>query len=407
MSMMQLSDEDVALLRWTCELFFVPESPLAFLDAEAREPKDFAGTYAELVKKGVLDDATFRLTDLALNRLAPLTECDARVVLMLPPERGGRARARDFYLLDEIAVEYEEQDQFHTVGPDQDHQELVASLARRFMPRRSGGDYLNLKLTPGEFMVLSVLCHKTRQGTPALSQDALLAEVRPALEEGKASTLSGTRKHAREKALRDAPAMRHRAAAMLAAAAHDPSPMQDVTAKASQPVSGEPTHSLKVRSGGIPRPAPASEDFTDVDRPLPKRPPAPPVEKTDPQDGPDAADLALQGLLTKGAVISTPRGLELRPSVASFANGISERQRHTFVRFDFSDDEWFMRETSFLATDGSLYVLHAEPDTGMLSVVELDGKRLETWLGRAVGPLPPSSPDDAPGKSGKDFMLRA
>ena len=69
MSHLLLTDDEMALLRWTCELFYVPESPIYFIEAQAREPRDFASTYQDLVRKGVLDDSRFRLSDIALNRL--------------------------------------------------------------------------------------------------------------------------------------------------------------------------------------------------------------------------------------------------------------------------------------------------------------------------------------------------
>jgi hypothetical protein len=409
MSMILLSDDDVALLRWTCELFFVSESPLYFLDAEAREPRDFAQTYHDLVKKGVLDEASFRLTDGALNRLAPLTECDARVVLVLPGDRD-RLKTRDFYLQDEIGVEYEEQDQLHAVGQDQDQNELVASLARRFMPRRAAGDYLNLKLEPAEFLALAVLCHHARRGEKVVPMDRVLEELRPGLADGKADRLAQGKRVARDggKTPTDVP---HRAAALLAVAAHDPSPAQDVTARSSQPVArtqdGEVTQVARPRTGSFSRPAPAptSDEAETIVSDLRARR----ARAAAAQAGPDpvVAEKALRGLVDKGVAREAEGGLELRPAVVAFALGTSEKGRHTFVRFDFADDEWFIRETSFLAAEGSLFVVAAEEGTGLLHVVELDGRRLEAWLAKAIGPLPELAPDAAPGKSAKDFLLRA
>jgi hypothetical protein len=123
-----------------------------------------------------------------------------------------------------------------------------------------------------------------------------------------------------------------------------------------------------------------------------------------PQDA-DAAEAALAGLVSKGLVLATAAGIELRPAVRALALGLSERNRHTFVRFDFADDEWFVRETSFLSLEGSLFGLSTDPADGLIQVTELDGRRLETWLNRAVGPMPEG--DDTTGKSAKDMLLRA
>ncbi|MEW5853642.1 MAG: hypothetical protein AB2A00_33005 [Myxococcota bacterium] len=400
MSNLLLSDDEIALLRWTCELFFVPESPVHFIDAEAREPRDFAQTYHELLQKGVLDEASFRLTDAALNRLAPLTECDARVLLLLPGDRD-RLKARDYYLLDEIAVEYEELDQVHSVGSDLDQGELVTTLARRFMPRRAAGDYLNLKLSPSEFMMMAVLCHRVRKGQGPVAVDALVAELRPALSEGRTDGLAGVKKQAREP-LRT-PEVRHRAAALLSVAAHEPSPAKDATARSQHPVAASEAEATLVarRQGSHPL-SPPEDEVTALDAPPPKK--SSTLRKVG--DVTDLAEGALKGLLDKGVALRTDRGVELRPAVAAFAQGVSERSRHTFVRFDYGDDEWLVRETSFLAVEGSLFVVAAE-DGGGLTVMELDGRRLETWLNRAVGPLPEGKDDNAPGRSAKDFLLRA
>jgi hypothetical protein len=117
------------------------------------------------------------------------------------------------------------------------------------------------------------------------------------------------------------------------------------------------------------------------------------------------AEAALAGLVQKGLVLTTQAGIELRPAVRALALGLTERNRHTFVRFDFADDEWFVRETSFLALEGSLFGLTADPADGLIQVTELDGRRLEAWLSRAVGPMPEG--DESTAKSAKDLMLRA
>lgn len=412
MSQLLLSDDDVALLRWTCELFFVPESPLHRIDAEAREPRDFAVTYQELIRKGVLDDATFRLTDSALNRMAPLSECDARVVVSLPGERGAKPRVKDHYLLDEIAVEYEWADGLHGVGPDSDHQELVGGLIKRFAPRKASGDYLNFKLTPQEFMVFCVLAHRARKNQGAVNKDALLSEVRPAITPATVEALGGVRRRVRDGAggLEDA-AVRHRAAQLMAQAAQEPSPAQDVGARNTAAVHEANTAVLRPRTAATARIA-AANAFgpDDADTAVALRNPrrttaaAPRPVAAEAAEGADAAAAALAGLVQKGVALAGPKGVELRPSVHTMAANLAEKQRCSVVRFDFSDDEWFVRETSFLATDGSLFHLGTD-DAGLLWVMELDQRRLETALLRAVGPLPDA--EEMAGKSAKDFLLRA
>jgi hypothetical protein len=176
MSLLVLNEEELALLRFTCDLFFVPESPLVHLDREQREPADYAATYQALVDRGVVDPAGFRITDTALNRLAPVTECDARLV-HLAVTRGEVAR-EDHYLLDEIAVRHEVLGTRHTFGPDVDQQELTETLARRFLPRRALGDHVDVVLSAAELLCLSLLLSAADQADRrALST----AEVKTAL----------------------------------------------------------------------------------------------------------------------------------------------------------------------------------------------------------------------------------
>jgi hypothetical protein len=76
------------------------------------------------------------------------------------------------------------------------------------------------------------------------------------------------------------------------------------------------------------------------------------------------------------------------------------------MRYDYSQDEWFMREMSFLGVEGSLFAVSAD-DEEHLCLVELDARRLQTWLAKAVGPLPETSPEEAAVRSARDLVRRA
>ena len=56
------------------------------------------------------------------------------------------------------------------------------------------------------------------------------------------------------------------------------------------------------------------------------------------------------------------------------------------MRYDFGDDEWLMRESTFLPVDGSLFFIG--PRKGGIALEELDGDRLRVMLQEAVGRLP-------------------
>jgi hypothetical protein len=160
-SLLALTDDEIALLRFTCDLFFVAESPLWAFEAEPREPADYDGSYRALVDRGVVDPHGFRITDDALNRIAPVTECDARII-HLEYDDDGNVTQDDHWLLDEIAVVYEVHEaptggRRHVFGADLDAEALVARLGRRMQPRRAGGDRFDATLTPAEVLAVSLL----------------------------------------------------------------------------------------------------------------------------------------------------------------------------------------------------------------------------------------------------------
>ena len=161
MKTLLLSDDEIALLRFTCDLFFVAESPIYYIDQQSLEPEDFEKSYHSLLNKRVVNPKSFRLTDSALNRLAPLTECDARIIVTR--ERPDQEDdISDYYLLDEIAVSYAESDPGHIIGKDRDHDELLRHFGRQFSPRRSRGDFVDVELQPGEYLVFALLSQQLR-----------------------------------------------------------------------------------------------------------------------------------------------------------------------------------------------------------------------------------------------------
>jgi hypothetical protein len=324
-----LTDDELALLRFTCDLFFVEESPLFFLEANPKDPADYGEAYQSLIDKGIVDPSGFRITDDALNRIAPITECDGRIVYLAQEGVGDGSRLveRDFYLLDEIAVPYQQTEAGHLVGRDLDHDELLDHLARRLLPRRAGGDRLEVTLSPLELVALCRLS----QPLPATG-----------------APLELTRQEARQR-LGDAP----------------PAPALD----------GLTPSRLKVLAGV-------------------KKPPARlgPVAGL---IGDDVWDAALEGLLQRDILVLDDNALVLRSAYTDAVRALGASERHTFVRYDFGEDEWFIRETSFLVVEGSLFFLGAVPgEEGWLRLSELDGDGLKDALKLAVGAL--RRAEDAP-----------
>jgi hypothetical protein len=97
-------------------------------------------------------------------------------------------------------------------------------------------------------------------------------------------------------------------------------------------------------------------------------------------------DDALHALVDKGAITIDSEHVRIRPRLLEVMAQSARVDRHTIVRYDFGDDEWFMREATFLALDGVLLWITTRPDS-RVDVRELDGNDLRTALTDALGPL--------------------
>ncbi len=308
MSFLALSDDELALLRFTCDLFFAEESPLYWLEEAQREPVDYAAAYHALVGRGIIDPHGFRITDDALNRIAPVTECDGRLTLVVHHADGTTTQS-DQWLLDEIAVSYEKVADRHVFGPDRDHDEVVEELARRFVPRRAAGDRVQLVLSAMEMLALGQLLEVAK------------AEKRRDLQ----------------------------AAALKRAFAKPPPADQRPPSAPLMPLARRP---MRARTGAL-------------------------VDDT-------VWDDALRGLVEKGAAVHGGGALWLSNGLLDLATR-PLGERHTIVRTDFGDGDWFVRETTLVPVEGSLFFLG--PRAGGIAVEELDGERMRAALIEAVGPL--------------------
>lgn len=323
---LSLTDDDVALLRFTCDLFFVEESPLYPIEAKQKEPSNYEQAYHRVVDKKIVDPYEFRITDAALNRLAPVTECDGRIIHLVQPYRG-MAQQTDYYLLDEITVPYALVNKQHLFGLDMDQNELVEHLTKRFIPRRSGGDRVEVVLTPLEFLTLALLAEALR--TPA-------------------------RESIRAISLRQAQVLLSK----------HPSP------QATLPMGNAMLAMSKMRNAddrskrGVHNHGNLVNDAT--------------------------WNSAILGLLEKGVLRRELDALIFRPAIADLVRGLLSSTRHTLIRYDFGPREWYMRETTFVPVDGSLFAIGPKPGMG-LHIQELDYKLLSGALAQAVGPLPKRS----------------
>ncbi|MBI3180234.1 MAG: hypothetical protein HYZ27_11260, partial [Deltaproteobacteria bacterium] len=93
------TDDELAFLRITCDLFPLPESPLRFV--EGAEPAAAERAFATLQARGLLNREGAGAAQHVLDRVTPVSECSARLMLTV---HGARPTRRDFYLAHGVGV---------------------------------------------------------------------------------------------------------------------------------------------------------------------------------------------------------------------------------------------------------------------------------------------------------------
>lgn len=157
-----LSEDDLAFLRITLEVFPVPESPLRFLDDEDRMPEDPEATFVSLVQRGLFYENGTGATEFLRQRIAPVTECRARVSLSLRGEEDGRDEFREYFVAEDQAVEYRFTEEGHFFGNPTSEEELAAILASKFQTSPEGGNR-ELRLSAGDYLVFAVFARDVRR----------------------------------------------------------------------------------------------------------------------------------------------------------------------------------------------------------------------------------------------------
>ncbi len=151
-SEIELSDDELLLLRLTCELTTDDESPLGPLRPEV-DPQQLENGARTLVRRGLADRRTYRPHREVVRRLLVVSEPDARVVL-LHAAPGHAERVLDVYLRAGAFVSYRRSGASHFVGPPLEQVDVLDEVRARFSPRRSTGDFIKLDLTPAEYYAL-------------------------------------------------------------------------------------------------------------------------------------------------------------------------------------------------------------------------------------------------------------
>ncbi|MEM6732789.1 MAG: hypothetical protein AAF658_14620, partial [Myxococcota bacterium] len=156
-----LTEEELAFLRATLEVFPVPESPLRFLDDEDREPEDPESTFVGLVERGLFHESGTGATERLRERIEPVSECRARVSLTLRSSDEGLEEFHEFYVADDRAVEYTLTDDGHSFGTPSTESELASKLAAMFHAAPEGGNR-ELRLSAGDYLAFAVFARDVR-----------------------------------------------------------------------------------------------------------------------------------------------------------------------------------------------------------------------------------------------------
>jgi hypothetical protein len=165
---LELADEELAFFRMTCDLFPTAESPLADVDDAEMHPDDVERLFGELSERKLLAANGAGASPEVLDRLTPVSECHARVVVRF----GGDARqTRDFYLSAGTGVEYRRDENSHAFGDPRSESALAVELAQLFRTR-SDVKTQKLAMTAAEYLVFAVFARDVRARPTAKAADA-------------------------------------------------------------------------------------------------------------------------------------------------------------------------------------------------------------------------------------------
>lgn len=157
---LRLSEDEISFLRFTCNMFFLPESPLYVFEAEKREPKLFGACHESLSKKGVVDADTWRGKDEALLPVQTVAECDARVLWQRYEQ--DQKTTRDFYVAAGLAVNFHIDNGVFTFGSAVRERDLVEHVVHQFKVQKRGGGLVDVVFSPGEYLVFAVFARDVR-----------------------------------------------------------------------------------------------------------------------------------------------------------------------------------------------------------------------------------------------------
>lgn len=328
-----LTKPEVNLLRFTCDLYADEQSPLGPI-LVMEESSSLERAAASLVTRGLVDKGTFRPNRELVRRLLIVSEPDARIVLVEAQSTGSQ-RLVDSYIRAGACVQYRRIDDGHEVDAPTELEDLQETLLRRFSPRRSTGDFVDFSLSSTEYFAFSILAGDlvTRQ-SGAKNRSTSRIRVRSSVDD-------------------ETPTVRN------ISYQGDEGP--------GAPVSGV-----------------FMDDGTPLDGLLRQLPPELRQGSHVPTE--ERWNEAIDALLAKEIIVESGNRYCLRPYLHDLAIGLANQQRVVLTRFDFGGDDWIVRDATFVAVPGSLFLVRALPDTA-IRVVELDQTALESSVRYVIEPI--------------------
>jgi hypothetical protein len=183
----ELTTEEVSLLRFTCDLSFDEESAFGPL-MERRDQDVLRRSAKSLVEKGLADPKTYRPHRELLRRLLVVAQPDSRIIL-LASGHGRSERLLDAYGRAGAYVAYLRIGYDHRLGPPLELVDVFDEVISHFTPRRSTGDFIDLRLTSAEYFAFAAVVGAERARDsftklPQPSEEQLAAARRGLIEKG-------------------------------------------------------------------------------------------------------------------------------------------------------------------------------------------------------------------------------
>ncbi len=158
-SQLRLTEQELAFFRLTFDLFPSAESPLHYVAQEDLEPEDPEAIFGQLEARELLNEKGSGAAPEIQERLLPVSECSARVVVRIGS--AGEGGSRNFYLHERLGVEYQRTDEAHLFGEPLSEEELAEQLAVGFTTTTQIRAR-PLSMTAGDYLVFAVFARDLR-----------------------------------------------------------------------------------------------------------------------------------------------------------------------------------------------------------------------------------------------------